>query len=205
MLKEAVTDNPMLAGEERLVYTFIDALNTRLNKNKLINLLVLFTGVIGSTHDPTIAEYSISYLLQKRTMKDLGADDSLMYSEVSPYLQRLRSIISGNQFRYAIEKYNALTTQLQKLLASNNRHFPPPSSFHDFHQDDHGYLSLRNIPGVKLEESTEPEPEFTKSNREMLDGTSSYFDTNDPVAPSAPLLQLLPPEEPATRQELPQA
>lgn len=74
MLKEAVTDNSMLAGEERLVYSFIDALNTRLNKNKLINLLVLFTGIIGSTHDPTIAEYSISYLLEKRSLKDLGAD-----------------------------------------------------------------------------------------------------------------------------------
>lgn len=74
MLKEAVTDNPMLAGEERLVYSFIDALNTRLNKNKLVNLLVLFTGIIGSTHDPTIAEYCISYLLEKRSLKDLGAD-----------------------------------------------------------------------------------------------------------------------------------
>ncbi len=96
MLKEAVTDNSMLAGEERLVYTFVDALNTRLSKNKLVNLLVLFSGVIGSTHDPTIAEHCISFLLQKRSLKDLGAEDGLLYSEVKPYLMSLRSIISGH-------------------------------------------------------------------------------------------------------------
>ena len=131
MLKEAVTDNPMLAGEERLVYTFVDALNTRLSKNKLINLLVLFTGVVGSTHDPEIAEYCITYLLQKRSLKDLGADDGLLYTEVRPYLVQLRRIIIGNQFRYAIEKYNALNTQLQKTLAINNRVSPP--QFREFH------------------------------------------------------------------------